>query len=501
MSAQTPSNNSSAEPSRRGGSDHPAVGVDTDPRQLGKTHLIGIGGAGMSAVARLLMAHGVPVYGSDAQDSAALTQLREQGATVTVGQKAENVLDVDTVVISTAIRESNPELAAARERGLQVVHRSDALAVAMHGSHVVAVAGTHGKTTTSSMIAVMLEAAGVRPSWAIGAHVADLGANAALGHGDWFVAEADESDGSFLKYAPSVAVVTNIEPDHLDHYPSKDAFFKAFDEFAATLRDGGTLVACQDDAGSRELARTVRERGGRVLTYGTDSKADVQIHDVESHGLGSSAELTVGDGADARGYRMTLSVPGLHNVQNATAAFAVALATGVPAEDALRGLTGFHGSARRFDLKGEGGGVRVFDDYAHHPTEVAAALTAARNVAGSGHRVYALFQPHLFSRTQAFASEFAAALELADRAWVLPIFAAREDPVPGVTSQLITGAAGAGVTAAADVQRVLEDLVAHARPGDLVLTIGAGDVTVHGPRLVEALAAAADQTPAGEATT
>ncbi|MDO5618450.1 UDP-N-acetylmuramate--L-alanine ligase [Kocuria sp.] len=463
------------------------MGVHTPPQELGRTHLIGIGGAGMSAVARLLLAHGVPVHGSDAQESTALLQLREQGATVTVGQRAENVHDVDTVVISTAIRETNPELAAARKLGLAVLHRSDALAVTMHGSHVVAVAGTHGKTTTSSMIAVMLEAAGRRPSWAIGAHVADLGSNAALGHGDWFVAEADESDGSFLKYAPTVAVVTNIEPDHLDHYPSTEAFFQAFDDFAATIRDGGTLVACQDDAGSRALAQSFRDSGGKVLTYGTDPTADIEIHQIESHGLGSTATLVVGDGADAHRYRLSLSVPGAHNVQNATAAFAVAWATGVPAEDALRGLTGFHGSARRFDLKGEGNGIRVFDDYAHHPTEVAAALTAARNVA-NGHQVHALFQPHLFSRTQAFAGEFAAALELADHAWVLPIFAAREDPVPGVTAQLITEAGNERVRAVADAQEAITAVLSQAEPGDLVMTIGAGDVTVYGPQLVAALA-------------
>ncbi|KAA9394576.1 UDP-N-acetylmuramate--L-alanine ligase [Kocuria coralli] len=471
------------------------MGVETNPRDLGRTHLIGIGGAGMSAVARLLLAHGVPVLGSDAQDSPALTQLRDLGATVTVGQSAQNIHDVDTVVVSTAIRETNPELAAARELGLPVVHRSDALAVSMHGSKVVAVAGTHGKTTTSSMIAVMLEAAGRRPSWAIGAHVADLGANAALGHGEWFVAEADESDGSFLKYAPSVGVVTNIEPDHLDHYASSEAFFAAFEHFARTIRPGGTLVACQDDPGSRQLARTVREAGGKVLTYGTDPTADIEIRDIRGHGLESTATLVVGEGADARRYRMSLSVPGDHNVLNATAAFAVAWATGVPAEDALRGLTRFHGSARRFDLKGEGNGVRVFDDYAHHPTEVAAALTAARKVAGS-HRVLALFQPHLFSRTKAFSTEFAGALRIADRAWVLPIFAAREDPEPGVTSALITDVAGEHVVEAADGRAAVEEIARAAEPGDLVLTIGAGDVTAFGPQLVEALAALEDARPA-----
>lgn len=490
MSAQRPNDTTGPvgeQPSAGGPETTDVVGVETSPTALGRTHLIGIGGAGMSAVARLLLAHGVTVSGSDAQDSAALTQLREQGAEVVVGQRAANVEDVDTVVVSTAIRATNPELAAARELGLRVVHRSDALAVSMHGSHVVAVAGTHGKTTTSSMIAVMLEAAGRRPSWAIGAHVADLGANAALGHGEWFVAEADESDGSFLKYAPTVAVVTNIEPDHLDHYATTEEFFAAFDDFAATLRPGGTLVACQDDAGSRDLARRIRAAGFKVMTYGQDPTSDIEIRDIQPQGLGSSATLVIGDGADARSHRMSLSVPGEHNVLNAAAAFAVAWVTGVPADDALRGLTGFHGSARRFDLRGEGHGVRVFDDYAHHPTEVAAALTAARNVAGD-HRVLVLFQPHLFSRTKAFAVEFASALRLADQAWVLPIFAAREDPQPGVTSGLITEVAGDKVKEATD-EDALREIVAQASPGDLVLTVGAGDVTAYGPRLVEALKA------------
>ena len=249
------------------GSPNEPMGVDTDPAALGSTHLIGIGGAGMSAVARLLLAHGVSVSGSDAQESRGLAALRERGARISIGQAAENIADARTVVVSTAIRETNPELAAAREAGLRVLHRSQALGVAMHGSQVVAVAGTHGKTTTSSMAAVALQECGQEPSWAIGAHVADLGTNAHLGRGRWFVAEADESDGSFLSYAPTIAVVTNIEPDHLDHYGSEEAFFQAFEDFADTLRPGGTLVACQDDSGSRRLAEAVRRRGGSVVTY------------------------------------------------------------------------------------------------------------------------------------------------------------------------------------------------------------------------------------------
>lgn len=462
------------------------LGVGTDPAALGRTHLIGIGGAGMSAVARLLLAHGVSVSGSDAQDSRGLAALRERGAQVSIGQRAENIAEAQTVVISTAIRETNPELAAARERGLRVLHRSQALAVSMHGSRVVAVAGTHGKTTTSSMAAVALQECGLEPSWAIGAHVADLGTNARLGHGDWFVAEADESDGSFLSYAPSVAVVTNIEPDHLDHYGSEAAFFRAFEDFAETLRPGGTLVACQDDPGSRRLAEAVRRRGGEVLTYGTDASAQIRVSEIRTEGIGATAEISLGEGADRRRHRMRLEVPGEHNVLNAAAAFAVTQIAGVPAEDALRGLAGFHGSDRRFDLKGEARGVRVIDDYAHHPTEVRAALAAARRVAGE-HRVLVVFQPHLFSRTQAFAAEFAAALELADQAWVLPIFAAREDPLDGVSAELISEAAGASVGSVLDAQEAIAQAAAQAREGDLVLTVGAGDVTALGPRLLRAL--------------
>lgn len=464
----------------------PSVGVDTAPSDLGPTHLIGIGGAGMSAVARLMLSHGVPVSGSDAADSGSLTPLRERGAAVSIGQSAENLGEAQTVVISTAIRETNPELAEARRRGLRVVHRSEALASAMHGSHVVAVAGTHGKTTTSSMAAVALQAAGADPSWAIGAHVADLGTNAHLGAGDWFVAEADESDGSFLHYAPSIAVVTNIEPDHLDHYGSEEAFFVAFDDFVATLRPDGTLVACQDDEGSRRLAEAARRRGVRVLTYGTHASAEILLREIRTEGIGATAELLVGEGADQRSHHLRLSVPGEHNALNAAAAFAVTQVIGLPAEDALRGLADFHGSDRRFDLKGEVRGVRVIDDYAHHPTEVRAALTAARRVA-DGHAVRVLFQPHLYSRTLSFAAEFAAALELADEAWVLPIFAAREDPQPGVSSELIVSAAGDSVRSAEDPVAAVAQIAAASRPGDLILTVGAGDITAYGARVLAAL--------------
>lgn len=461
-----------------------------DPHSLGRVHFIGMGGAGMSAVARLLLARGIPVSGSDAKDSPGLRELESLGATVFVGQHRQNVAHATTVVVSTAIKDDNPELVAAREHGARVVHRSRALAAAMHGKRVVAIAGTHGKTTTSSMTAVALREAGFDPSWAIGADVAQLGANAGFSGGAWFVAEADESDGSFLAYGPEIAVVTNVEPDHLDYYGSVSEFYASFDRFTATIRPGGTLIACWDDAGSRALAQRRRVTGQAVLTYGTSDGADVRISEVSARGVGSRCRLTFAlAGSGETSVELELAVPGAHNVADAAAAFTVGLAAGAEPAALARGLSGFHGSARRFDLKGTVKGIRVFDDYAHHPTEVTAALRAARDVA-AGHRVYAIFQPHLYSRTRAFAAQFAEALELADEAHVLDVFGARENPLPGVTGRTITERSSSGSVhctpqAAAAVERV----VAAASEGDLILTIGAGDVTAVGPQVVDRLAA------------
>lgn len=463
--------------------------VQLDPHALGRVHFIGMGGAGMSAVARLLLARGVPVSGSDAQDSQGLRELEELGATVFVGQRAQNVAGAGTVVVSTAIKPTNPELAAAREQDLRVVHRSEALASAMHGQRVVAVAGTHGKTTTSSMATVAFRAAGLDPSWAIGAFVADLGANAGFADGEWFVAEADESDGSFLAYLPEIAVVTNVEPDHLDHYGSAAEFFASFDRFAETIRPGGTLVVCLDDEGSRNLAERRRQTGEAVLSYGLDPAADVHISDVEARGVGSHCTLTFAlAGEDARSLELDLLVPGAHNIADAAAAFTAGVAAGAEPEALIDGLGRFHGSARRFDLKGTARGVRVFDDYAHHPTEVQAALTAAREVAGE-HKVHAIFQPHLYSRTREFAAEFAAALELADRAYVLDVFGAREEPIPGVTGHSIAELAASGrVASTPEAEEAIGAVLQSAGAGDLILTIGAGDVTALGPQIVNGLA-------------
>jgi UDP-N-acetylmuramate--alanine ligase len=343
---------------------------------------------------------------------------------------------------------------------------------------VVTVAGTHGKSTTTSMIAVLLQGVGLDPSFAIGANVPALGVNAAHGSAGIFVAEADESDGSFLNYRPKIAVVTNVEPDHLDHYGTAEAVYESFDLFTELLPADGVLIACADDAGALALAERTLARGNtRVVLYGTSDRADLVLHD------GGPGHVEVSSGAGR--FALELQVPGRHNALNAAAAVAVALELGVDADAAARALAHFSGASRRFELKGEARGVRVFDDYAHHPTEVRAALTAARSVAG-GHRVHVLFQPHLFSRTREFAGEFADALNLADTALVLDIYPAREDPIPGVTSQLIADHLAAGGRLVAPDEAV-GTLVGAAAPGDIILTVGAGDVTGFGPQIVQAL--------------
>ncbi|MGA8788206.1 MAG: UDP-N-acetylmuramate--L-alanine ligase [Paenarthrobacter sp.] len=444
---------------------------------LGRVHFIGIGGVGMSAVARIMVARGVPVSGTDAKDLPVMHDLASAGARIAVGYHQDNLADAQTIVAGSAIRADNPELAAARAAGLPVLHRSEALAATMAGHRVVTVAGTHGKSTTTSMIAVLLKEAGVDPSFAIGANVPALGVNAAHGNSDIFVAEADESDGSFLNYRPLIAVVTNVEADHLDHYGTPEAVFASFDNFAALLPADGVLLACADDAGARALAeRTASQGTTRVLTYGTSDDAGIRLFD----GGPGDVSVAVGD----KVHRVELQVPGRHNALNAAAAFAVAVELGVEPEAAAAALGHFSGASRRFELKGQGRGVRVYDDYAHHPTEVRAALSAARSVAG-GNKVHVLFQPHLFSRTREFAKEFAEALDAADTALILDIYAAREDPVPGVTSALIADQLATGRLVAAG--EAVDALAAVAHDGDVVLTVGAGDVTAYGPVIVEAL--------------
>lgn len=445
---------------------------------LGRIHFIGIGGVGMSAVARIMVARGVPVSGTDAKDLPVMTELAAAGARIAVGYNTANLGDATTVVAGSAIRADNPELAAARDAGLPVLHRSEALAAVMAEDTVVAVAGTHGKSTTTSMITILLRGAGLDPSFAIGANVPALGVNAADGATNIFVAEADESDGSFLNYRPQIAVVTNVEPDHLDHYGTAEAVYASFDKFSALLPPDGALIACADDAGAEALAaRTAAAGTARVIRYGTGWDADVRIDD------GGPGDLWVTAGNER--HQLKLQVPGRHNALNAAAAVATALELGVPLKAAVTALEQFSGASRRFEFKGVARGVRVYDDYAHHPTEVRAAIAAARSVAGEK-KVHVLFQPHLFSRTREFADDFANALKLADSALVLDIYPAREDPIPGVTSDLITRHLG-GNGRLVSAEEAVAAVAGAAVDGDIVLTVGAGDVTSYGPRIVEAL--------------
>lgn len=443
---------------------------------LGRVHLIGIGGAGMSAVAVLLAGAGVDVSGSDAKQSSYLTALREAGIPVQVGSDPAAVDEADTVVISTAIRATNPVLVRARERGLPVLHRAEALALAISGQRTVAVAGAHGKSTTSAMTAHVLRRCGLDPSYAIGAIIpADQGqsgvvAGGRCGTGGIAVIEADESDASFLHYNPTVAVVTNVEPDHLDFFGSTAAFEAAFESFVARIVPAGVLIAGVDDAGSRHLLDSYRSSGGQGIGYGFTA-GDVRICDWQVAGGGSRFTLQ----APAGDFDVALAVPGEHNAANATAAWTTAVWLGADPAEAAQGLADFAGTGRRFETRGTVGGVQVIDDYAHHPTEVQAVLRTARAVADDA-RVIVLFQPHLFSRTKAFASEFAAALSLADKAIVTDIYAAREDPDPAVTSELITQQLP-GAVYVGDRIDAAYTVAGLAAPGDLILTVGAGDVT------------------------
>lgn len=461
--------------------------------ELGAVHFIGIGGAGMSAIARLMLSAGMTVSGSDRSDSAAVDALRELGARVFVPQAAENIEGANTIVISTAIQESNPELAAARAKGLRVLHRSEALAATMRDSRVIAVAGTHGKTTTSSMISVMLDGLNLAPSFAVGSTIAGFNTNAHLGASGpdpWFVAEADESDGSFVRYRPDIAVITNAEPDHLDFYGTNERVFEAFNRFIASMAPGGVFVTCSDDAGSADLAARAETAGVNVVTYGEGDNAKVRLTGITSEGTECSSNLvwdfTVGEQQHTGQITLTLPVPGIHNQLNATAAFICALVAGASAEDAVAALARFTGTDRRFTLRGEANGVKVFDDYAHHPTEVERALETGRTVA-AGHNLYVLFQPHLFSRTKEFSQEFAQSLSQADRAYVLDIYPAREEPMEGVTSHLITDAGFSEVHYAPAGDTAVAEIVASALPGDIIMTVGAGDVTAYGQVLVQKL--------------
>jgi len=449
-----------------------------------RIHLIGIGGAGMSGIARVLLARGTAVSGSDVKDSFALAALRALGAEVHVGHDAAHVRGASQVVISSAIRETNPELQAARSAGIAVVKRADALADLLVGHRAVAVAGTHGKTTTTSMLTVAAQHCGVDPSFAIGGDLNEAGSNAHHGTGDLFVVEADESDGSFLVYRPHAAIVTNVEPDHLDHHGTEQAYEQAFRDFVRTVQ--GFVVACADDPGSVALAEFARGSGLDVRTYGTAPGADLTMAGLSTNGSTSSYDALL---AGKPLGQVHLLVPGVHQARNSAAALLTAVGLGLPVEPVIAGLAGFTGVRRRMELKGSAGGVRVYDDYAHHPTEVRAQLVAARGMAGGG-RLVAVFQPHMYSRTAALADDFGAALGLADEVVVMDVYGAREDPIPGVSGALVSAAvplSAEHVQYEPSWSAVAEAVTGRLAPGDLVVTLGAGDVTQIGPEVLRLL--------------
>jgi len=463
------------------------------PPELQRVHMVGIGGAGMSGIARILLDRGALVSGSDAKESRAVAALRARGAQIAIGHDPSH-LDLmpggPTAVITThaAIPKTNPELVEARRRALPIILRPAVLAKLMAGMRTLMVSGTHGKTTTTSMLIVALQHSGFDPSFAVGGELGEAGTNAHHGSGDVFVAEADESDGSLLEYTPDVAVVTNIEADHLDFFGTPEAYTAVFDRFVENLVPGGALVVCADDPGAAALADRSEALGVRVLRYGSDPGADLAgcLSSWEQHGTGAVAHIQLAGESQPRAMR--LAVPGRHMALNALAALLAAAEAGAPVQTALDALAGFEGVRRRFELVGTANGVRVFDDYAHHPTEVRAALTALRGVARqTSGRSIVVFQPHLYTRTKAFAREFADSLNTADQVFVLDVYAAREQPLTGVSGASIVEHVSAPVRYLPDFSTVAQQVAAAARPGDVVVTMGAGDVTLLGPEIIAAL--------------
>ncbi|CAB4944384.1 unannotated protein [freshwater metagenome] len=447
-----------------------------------RIHFIGLGGAGMSGIARIMLARGINVSGSDAKDSSVLSGLKTLGAQVFVGHQASNLGDADILVVSSAIDQSNPEVIAASDKGLLILTRAQALALLMSESKSIAVAGTHGKTTTTSMLTVALQQAGLDPSFAIGGMINRGGTNAHLGSGEIFVAEADESDGSFLAYKPFGAIITNIELDHVDNFPDIEAVNQIFIDFVQSIQPGGFLIAGVASPGVAHLLSRVERKDIEIITYGENadySISHVALQPTQSHARITKLGKVLGE--------MSLTIPGQHNIENATAALAAGIKLGAPVADLLVGLNKFSGAKRRFENRGTIGGVTVIDDYGHHPTEVKVTLETAKRFAGTG-RVIAIFQPHRYSRTAMFVDQFAEVLQLADHVYLLEIYAASETAMPGISSILIANAMKTGsVTFEPSMIDVVSSAVAQAKSGDLIITLGAGDVNLLVPLILQTL--------------
>ena len=446
----------------------------------GPFHFIGVGGIGMSGIAEMLLAEGLAVQGSDLKGNAQTERLAAKGATIFEGQRAANLAGAGTVVVSTAIRPDNPELAEARRLGLPVVHRSQMLAELMRNSPAVAVAGTHGKTTTTTLVAAMLEAGGFDPGVINGGVIHAYGSNAKAGSGEWMVVEADESDGSFNRLPASVGIVTNIDPEHMEHWQSFDALRGGFVRFLAALPTDGCAILCLDHA---EVAALVDlPRAAPSITYGLKPGAMLVAEGARFENGKARFDIRVNlPGEDRIIESCELPMPGLHNVSNALAAVAVGLHLGMSDAAIRAALAGFEGVGRRFTRVGEVGGITVIDDYGHHPVEIAATLAAARQAVGEGARVIAVHQPHRYTRLHALFDDFATCFDSADAVGLLPLYTAGEDPIAGASSEALAAAmasrGGPPVRLLPD-EAALADLVrAHAGPGDMVVCLGAGTIS------------------------
>ncbi|WP_027405712.1 UDP-N-acetylmuramate--L-alanine ligase [Anaerovibrio sp. RM50] len=448
-----------------------------------KVHFVGIGGAGMSALAKILVEKGYTVSGSDVKESVMTGVLRDLGAKVFIGQRAENVQDTEAIVVSSAIREENPEVVEAKRLGLKRLHRSDVNAFLINNSKGIAVAGAHGKTTTTSMLGVSLDYEGVSPSIIIGGEVDYLGSNAKLGKSDYLVSEADESDGTFLKYYPYIGIVTNVENDHMDHYGTMENIIKAFTQFLNQIRENGWGVVCFDNENIRNIVKNVNRK---IVSYAIDHEADYMAANIKADARGTSFDV-MHNGENLG--TVKLNVPGRHNVLNAMACVVTGITMGQTVAQMAEGLTMFNGAKRRFQTKGKAHGVWVVDDYAHHPTEIATTLKAARQTQPK--RLVCAFQPHRYSRTQLLQKEYGSCFEGADLLVLTDVYSAGEDPIPGVDGELLvkevaqqTGQKTVYIQDKKDIAAYLKSI---AQEGDLIMTMGAGDIVKCGEELVELL--------------
>jgi UDP-N-acetylmuramate--alanine ligase len=461
------------------------------PRDLGPIHFVGIGGIGMSGIAEVLLNLGYKVQGSDASENANVKRLAEKGASVFIGHDAKNLGDAAVVVVSTAIKRDNPELAAAREKRLPVVRRAEMLAELMRLRQCVAIAGTHGKTTTTSLVATLLDAGGFDPTVINGGIINAYGTNARLGAGDWMVVEADESDGTFLKLPADVAIVTNIDPEHLDHFHTFDAIKDAFRHFIENLPFYGFAVMCLDHPTVQELVGKIEDR--RVITYGENPQADVRLLDVNLEGGVSRFNILLRDRKTSQATyldNLVMPMPGHHNALNATAAVTVAYQLGMTPDQIRKALAGFSGVKRRFTRTGEWNGVQIFDDYGHHPVEIAAVLRAAR--ASTKGKVVAVMQPHRYTRLQSLFDGFATSFNDADVVIIADVYPAGEQPIPGVDRDALVNAIrahghrrAAGLPSPEVLPAMVREIVA---PGDYVVCLGAGNITQWAYALPEQLA-------------